>query len=857
MPTTTAGNDTINGGGLWTDLDGLAGDDLLILNYSGISTYQGYQIYAMSLNCLSPVFSHLYYFNPLGQTINYTTKDFLVGNFEKIDYTGSDFFGADVYAGAANDTLRGGAQGDFLFGDAGANYIYGGAGTDRISIGIDGKADHLYGGDGDDMFYGVGLKDIIDGGAGLDVLQVSLLRASTAFDGDLSVLFNNPNWQNVEKISSLSLTNFDDIFRIDDFLLNLYPGQTAAIELSGGRGEDLLIMDRSGLDAVYLSANPYFSYFWVTSNASHFAAASFERLKFIGSAGNDFVEDTNGNDTISGGGGDDSFYLYQGADIVIGGTGNDHFLNVSANDTIVGGAGIDSLDLNLNDAAAGVRVTTGAVIGNISGVEIFTGRLTSFDDYANLGAASARLDGGLGNDTLVLDYSGSTAGYTEYEFPSDYDSGHVQFFDHRWGVPFDLLILNQWDTFNIKGSEQVDNFETRGGDDTLKGGSGNDLFNAGAGHNVLYGGVGDDFFYGHIGAEDVIYGGDGNDSFIIYGDHDIYDAGDRIYGGTGFDIAGANYMAQTHGVNFGLRGISGEWIGIEAVSDVVLTGFDDVANLGAITGFKVNGSTGDDRINLDYSDAASKITFTGYFSFVDVGNVYGTGGRTYSIDMKSGETVEIDVMNFEHLNLTATNGGDYVVGLNGSDKLFGLLGNDTFDGGLGDDSLYGDGGGDSLIGEAGKDRLYGGSGHDLLDGGDGNDRLYGGEGIFGVADNDTIGGGEGNDLIFGGNGTDWLHGGGGKDVLRGGNGADVLSGGDGADRFVFDLDINRPTGSRDYIYDYTVGEVVSFTDSNLHAEDILVKTVVSGTLISWVNGSILLMDYTGPLTFAFGVDQPL
>jgi Ca2+-binding RTX toxin-like protein len=833
MPITTNGNDTVNGGALQHDLDGLSGDDFLILNYTGLSTYNGFQIKGLSLDFVSPVFSRLYYYTPLGQTASYLTKDFIVGNFEKIDYTGSDFFGADVYTGAANDTLRGGAFGDYLSGGAGANYIYGGAGADGIAVALDGKADHLYGGDGDDVFYGVGLKDVIDGGAGVDTLEVSFLRASTAFDGDLSVVFNNANWTNIEKISSLALTNFDDVFRIDDFLLNSYSGQPTAFLLSGGRGDDLLIMNRTGLGAVYLVADQSDAHFWAETSLTEFSPIGFERINFIGSAENDFVDATDGNDTIYGGAGDDSFYLFLGADIVYGGTGNDVILGVTANDTVVGGAGIDRVDLDLRDATAGLSITSGARVGNISGVEIFTGRLTAYDDYANLGAADTRLDGGLGNDTLVLDYSESTAGYIAYSFPTDYDSGDVQFFDHRWGNPFNLLILNQWDIFNIKGSEQVDNFETRGGDDTLKGGGGNDIFLAGDGHNVLYGGAGDDSFYGTIGAEDVIYGGDGNDSFIIYGDHDIYDAGDRINGGAGFDTAGANYMAQTHGVTFGLRGIAGEWNGIEAVSDVVLTGFDDVAKLGALTGFKVNGSTGDDRIDLNYSGAARSITFTSYFSFVDVGNTYGTGGRTYSIVLKTGATVEIDVMNFEHLTLTATNGGDYVVGLNGSDTLIGLLGNDTLEGGLGNDKLHGDGGADSLSGSLGNDRLYGGIGQDELDGGDSNDQLYGGDAI---------------DLLLGGAG---------NDVLRGGNGADLLSGGDGRDRFIFDLDVNRPAGNRDYIGDYTAGEVLSFTDVNLHAGDISVKLTATDTVLSWANGSIVLLDYQGAVTFAFGVDQPL
>jgi RTX calcium-binding nonapeptide repeat (4 copies) len=120
--------------------------------------------------------------------------------------------------------------------------------------------------------------------------------------------------------------------------------------------------------------------------------------------------------------------------------------------------------------------------------------------------------------------------------------------------------------------------------------------------------------------------------------------------------------------------------------------------------------------------------------------------------------------------------------------VFGLNGNDTIaidsrvtksvelHGGPGNDSLSGGAGRDLLFGEEGNDRLVGRDGNDKLDGGDGNDDLFGGGG------NDVLLGGLGNDKLYGEAGTDLLLGGLGDDQLFGSTGRDVLIGCAGADR---------------------------------------------------------------------------
>jgi hypothetical protein len=93
--------------------------------------------------------------------------------------------------------------------------------------------------------------------------------------------------------------------------------------------------------------------------------------------------------------------------------------------------------------------------------------------------------------------------------------------------------------------------------------------------------------------------------------------------------------------------------------------------------------------------------------------------------------------------------------------------------------------------------------------------------------------------------------------LRGGNGQDFYFGGDGVDRFIFDPDIRNPAGRRDFIYDYTAGEVISFTDLDLDSADISIVTGATNTTITWWNGSIVLLNYIGAATFAYGVDAEM
>ena len=81
------------------------------------------------------------------------------------------------------ENLIGGRASDSLTGSAAANRIFGGLGNDRIIGGA--GADSLFGQDGNDIFFARdGIKDLVDGGLGVDVLGTS--------DAGLDTIVNVP-----------------------------------------------------------------------------------------------------------------------------------------------------------------------------------------------------------------------------------------------------------------------------------------------------------------------------------------------------------------------------------------------------------------------------------------------------------------------------------------------------------------------------------------------------------------------------------------------------------------------------------------------------------------------------------------
>ncbi|GLK76295.1 hypothetical protein GCM10008171_15490 [Methylopila jiangsuensis] len=230
---------------------------------------------------------------------------------ERIDGTDA----ADrIFGDGGADLIYGGLGNDELFGGRGSDRLFGGAGRDALDGGI--GVDRLYGGDGDDLLNGDGdaYGDLLWGGAGDDVAQVGA--------GDF---------------------------------------------VDGGAGDDLLIID--GVDADFAIVNVDFSKVSGAATASigigGIKARGVERVDvWIDDAGaGSTLRGTEGADTLQldmargaqkgatiyGGGGDDTIYGSELADVLDGGAGDDIIYALEGRDSVRGGAGSDLFVVDLSE----------------------------------------------------------------------------------------------------------------------------------------------------------------------------------------------------------------------------------------------------------------------------------------------------------------------------------------------------------------------------------------------------------------------------------------------------------------------------------------------------------------------------
>ncbi len=495
----------------------------------------------------------------------------------------------------------------------------------------------------------------------------------------------------------------------------------------------------------------------------------------IGGSGDDDLDGTGSDDTISGGDGNDNIDGKGGDDEIDGGSGNDTINGGDGNDTINGGSGNDIID-------------GGAGNDNINGG---TG-----NDVIDGGAGNDNINGGDGNDVI--------------------DGGPGN----------DNINGNAGDDIIIGGSEN-DNINGGAGDDFIVGGAGNDFIDGGDGIDTVdytsedgAGSIIIDLTNGTVtdsyGNTDtlrnieIIRATSQNDA--LTGDNRAnwfsgFNGIDQINGMGGFDTI--DYSVENGGsglnVNFTTGAASdsfGETDLLTSIEGVIGTNNDDTFTGSAVDEhFEGLGGTdiinagggndmifaslldGDDQYNGD--DGIDTLFFGSGFSAGVTVNLTGNSSTGTQSGNDTVSTIENvtggngnDVITGDSLQniLFGLFGNDVLNGMDGADILSGGAGNDTINGGLGFDRAEGGSGNDVLYGEGGTDSLFGGTGNDRIFGGDSFDRLYGALG------NDVIYGGNGNDVMHGQAGTDRMYGESGNDILLGGIDRDFLFGGDGNDR---------------------------------------------------------------------------
>lgn len=332
-----------------------------------------------------------------------------------------------IYGTNDDDVLEGGAGVDIVNAKAGDDDVSTGGSADKVfgksgedTIELGGGSDKAFAGPNDDYVDGDNGSDTIYGGSGDDLL----------YGGDVNPFDGSDNFGG----------------GVDDRIW----GGAGADEIHGQSGNDQLY-GQSGDDVV------------------------------SGQAGADQAFGGKGIDDISGGVGNDLLDGGADADLVYGDAGADTLKGAPGSDELWGGTGNDTIDGGSDDDAAYGEEGNDILVG-AGGKDLLKGGQGNDQLYG--GDKNDALNGGAGTDQL---FGGSGA---------DVMYG---------GTGKDLL--------------QGDN-----GNDVLRGEEGDDVINAGAGHDIAYGGGADDTINLYDGndraiggaGEDTIDGGNGND--VIYGD---------------------------------------------------------------------------------------------------------------------------------------------------------------------------------------------------------------------------------------------------------------------------------------------------------------------------------------------------
>ena len=500
------------------------------------------------------------------------------------------------------------------------------------------------------------------------------------------------------------------------------------------------------------------------------------------------------NRTI-GGNGNDSLYGTSAAEVLTGGRGNDHYY-LTPGDRVVELAdeGSDTVSASFShQLAANVEnlILTGSA--NVNGIgnglaNSITGNAGS--NVLDGGAGTDTMAGGFGNDTYIVDDTEDrvieTAGGG-----TDTVRAAVSYV---LSANVENLILTGIGHSNGTGSALANSMSGNVGDNILDGGAGAD---------TMAGGVGNDtYLVDNTGDRVIETAGGGTDTVRTSVSYTLAaNIENLVLSGSAHLTGIGNGLANSMTGNAGNNTLNGG-----AGADTMSGGAGNDSYIVDVTGDRVveaaGGGTDTVRTTVSYTLAANveNLVLNGDAHLNGTGNglansVTGNAGNNV---LNGGLGADTLIGNAGNDSLFGGDGNDRLLGGFGFDRLFGGTGNDFLDGGLGADILDGGAGNDTLLGGDGNDRLlggldadrlFGGSGNDFLDGGIGGDRLEGGAG------NDTLAGGAGNDALFGGLSNDRLVGGAGKDQLAGGL---------GADQFVFTnpLDSGAGPAGRDVITDF-------------------------------------------------------
>jgi Ca2+-binding RTX toxin-like protein len=721
----------------------------------------------------------------------------------------------NIDGGAGNDTLSGGLGNDTLRGNLGTDFISGGEEVnDRDVLREEGNANftlnqtqligtagfgtdtvagmerwHLTGGasanvlnalnafgqgtlvglGGDDTLTGGAFLDILEGGAGNDTLNgggfaddtvVAAATSSGAFTvTDTSLTAPGLGTDTLIQIDKAVLTGAGGA---DTFTVTNFSGE---VEVDGGLGNDRLVVALVGPGGpANLTLN---SQFLLRPSGGNVRHDNIEFATLIGDARDNVITAAGFGGlgvTIIGGDGDDTLTGSGGNDVIQGNDGDDTITGLSGNDSIDGGGGIgggtDRLvesvatnailtDTNFSRSGASYTLTsieratlTGnnnannisaagfsgdATLNGNGGDDVLTGG--SGDDVLNGGDENDTLDGNGGNDTLnggrgidTVDEEGDT-NFTVTNTLLDSALGSGLGDDSMSSVEVVRLTggggSNTFDASAFTAG-RVELFGA-GGNDTLRGGSQGDTLNGGSGDDDLFGNGGDDRLTGSLG-EDVINGGSGVNTIA-----------------EGYSSATNKTLSMSNTLMvFTDNGSAAELDTLSNVTraEILMLAGDNAIFLGDFNGnATITGGSGDDRIAGSNGDDV----LNGGGGVNTLRLITDTNAVLTNSTLSSSDGFD-QHSNFQLAQLEGNNAAN-------------VLDATAFTGNV---RFFGNGGNDTLLGGSGDDTFTDGTGFDVIRGNDGNDNL---ELTPNDGSDEDIDLGEGEDGIT-------IHGTAGNDVIR-------------------------------------------------------------------------------------------
>jgi VCBS repeat-containing protein len=714
-----------------------------------------------------------------------------------------------LMGGAGNDTLLGGDDDDVLDGGGGADQLDGGDGFDVVSyetsnaaiqitpgnngsfVGSGGSAngdslvsiEQIIGSNFDDTLTGDNADNTFQGGAGNDSLSMNGGNDLLVGGAGADILNGGEGWDIASYTDSSDGVNVSLLSR------------TAS---SGDAAGDSFI-SIEGVDGSQLAD------VLTGDNDENFLSGEAGDDQIFGNAGIDVIDGGRGNDSVSAGDGDDRIYGKNDSDTLNGDAGNDLLDGGAGGDLLNGGAGIDTANYRNSPSKVVVNLATGVADGGYkttftngvwqlsavsdaiaASIDPRSGNVTvtardQFNSVENLlgssfndsltgdnndnvinpglsGEIGDSVDGGGGNDLLVLDYSigdDATTGRVEGgAFGGSFFFGGITRRSADGKSRIDYVGFVNIERLQITATSKDDILAGLLGDDILNGGAGNDIL-VGAGSTNA----------SKVG-NDVINGGDGDDEIANRDynaagvDSDLFD---RFDGGAGNDILSADFSNQTADITF-ISGQSNNLVfadGSYAKNFEFLRNFtsgsgnDTIIQTGRLVGGFNFGSysienrfstgAGNDTINsglgVDVIDAGegNDLLIVDY-SVGDDATVSGLSGFVYPYSGSSLSSVasysrqgtnnvvrdSVDATNVERYQITGTSKADSLPGWFGDDILIGGAGNDTITAFYGNDVVDAGSGDDEVIAsfdpksgnpfnDTGKlDQLDGGEGVDTL-----------------------------------------------------------------------------------------------------------------------------------------------